>query len=105
MAARSLGEISNVEKGSSLMRRTKKLSVAGNSMSLRQLGELMGGTKRIVCLANSRKLSGRCVAGIEIVDSQLSGWIRPVSVRQSHEVSEIEREYRDGSDPQVLDIV
>lgn len=60
-------------------------------------------TKRLVCLANSRKFSGRCVAGI--VDDSSQRWIRPVSARWGHEVSEDERRYRDGSDPKVLDVV
>jgi hypothetical protein len=35
--------------------------------------------KRILCLANSRKLSGRCVAGTEIVKGRPGTWLRPVS--------------------------
>ena len=31
--------------------------------------------KRIVCLANSRKLTGRCVAGKELLEgNRLGGW-------------------------------
>ena len=62
--------------------------------------------KRIVCFANSRKLNGRCIAGKEILeDGRIGGWVRPVSVRESEEVSDGERRYEDGSDPSVLDII
>ena len=62
-------------------------------------------TKRIVCLANSRKLSGRCVAGRELVADRPEAWVRPVSAREHQEVSEHERQYQDGSDPTLLDVV
>ena len=61
--------------------------------------------KHIVCLANSRKLHGRCIAGKELRDERSIGWLRPVSAREHEEVSEYECQYLDGSDPQVLDIL
>ena len=63
-------------------------------------------TKRIVCLANSRKMGGRCVAGKELLDNRRPGrWVRPVSDREHEEVSEDERRLEDGSEPQVLDVI
>lgn len=61
--------------------------------------------KRIVCLANSRKLSGRCIAGKEFINNEPGDWIRPVSGNEHGEVSEDERRYDDGSYPKVLDII
>ena len=65
----------------------------------------MPNVKRIVCLANSRKLSGRCIAGREWTAIRAGHWVRPVSERDGGEVSEYERQYEDGSDPHVLDVV
>ena len=62
-------------------------------------------TKRIVCLANSRKLAGRYIAGREWDGSKAGAWIRPVSKREGQDVSEYERQYEDGSDPRPLDVV
>lgn len=65
----------------------------------------MATVKRIVCLANSRKQSGRCIAGKEWATGYAGAWVRPVSGRPGEEVSEYERQYPDGGDPRVLDIV
>lgn len=56
-------------------------------------------------MANSRKLHGRCIAGREIVSGRPADWIRPVSNRERQEVSEYERQYPDGSDPALLDVL
>jgi len=64
----------------------------------------MPSEKRLVCLANSRKLNGRCIAGREVLDGGVGGWVRPVNAREHEEVSEYERQYQDGSDPRVRDI-
>ena len=57
---------------------------------------------KIVCLANCRKLSGRCVAGKILGENK---WIRPVSNRNTEEISDVEQQYESGHQPQLLDII
>lgn len=57
---------------------------------------------RIICLAASRKHLGYCYAGI---DAQLGRWIRPVSDRVGHEISDFERTTLQGQRATVLDIL
>lgn len=62
--------------------------------------------KTIVCLANSYKPPhGRCIAGREIIERGYGGWIRPVSVRDTKELSYTEYRYEDGQTPQLLDVI
>ena len=64
----------------------------------------MQNKKSIVCLANSRKHNDRCVAGKIIQSGQVLEWIRPISSRQGEELSDSERQYQNGTEPQLLDI-
>lgn len=65
----------------------------------------MAVVKRIVCLANSRKQSGRCVAGKELRGEGPGAWVRPVSDRPFEELLPRDRRCRDGSEPRLLDLI
>jgi hypothetical protein len=67
----------------------------------------MSYSKRMICLANSYKPpSGRCVAGIELLeDGNTGGWLRPVSARPGKELTYTDYRYQDGSVPRLLDII
>ena len=58
--------------------------------------------KTFICLANSRKHSGKCVVGKTIDTYQT---IRPISDRENEELSEIEIRYSNGQLPKILDII
>ena len=61
--------------------------------------------KSIVCLATSRKMSGRCIAGKEVSDSGYGPWLRPVSDRPDAEIVISHRQYQNGDEPKLLDII
>jgi hypothetical protein len=65
----------------------------------------MSYTITIVCLANSRKLTGRCVAGKEWDGVKVGPWCRPVSSRERGELT-AERWYaKSWRDPRLLDLI
>ena len=62
-------------------------------------------TKTILCLANSRRPSGRCVAGKEFASGKAGAWVRPVNPNNSDAISEADLQYKNGEFADVLDIV
>jgi ATP-dependent DNA helicase RecQ len=62
--------------------------------------------RRIVCLANSRKYSGRCVAGKELLAGSIGGWIRPVGrAAATGELSLADITLQNGKQPKLLDVI
>ena len=55
---------------------------------------------RIVCLANSYKHKGRCIAGI----NEIGRWVRPVSSSKKRAIDKATR-LIDGNEPQILDVL
>ena len=65
----------------------------------------MGATTRLVCLANSYKRSGRCVAGKVIRQGKIGEWIRPVGSSPTGELTLDQITYGDGAGPLILDVI
>ena len=62
--------------------------------------------KTIVCLANSRKYQGRCVAGLEWDARKIGGWIRPVTwLPRGVLINERFCGNAYGRDPRLLDVL
>ncbi|MFZ5450593.1 MAG: dual OB domain-containing protein [Thermodesulfobacteriota bacterium] len=57
---------------------------------------------RFICLANSNKMGGRCIAGLRL-DGK--GWIRPVGPSSSRELSSKQYRLNDYSEPKLLDVL
>jgi hypothetical protein len=59
---------------------------------------------KIVCLANSRRPGGHCIAGKVLkADSTLGNWVRPVS--ENGGVADADVAFEDGNMPKNLDII
>ncbi|MGC9505045.1 dual OB domain-containing protein [Baaleninema sp.] len=59
-------------------------------------------TFKILCLANSFKHGGRCIAGIK---TDRSGWIRPVSCQSDGTLTEENCKLANGKFPQIFDVI
>ncbi len=62
-------------------------------------------TTRIICLANSRKYSGWCLAGKEFLDGHAGRWLRPVTSEATGELSLADITLPNGNVPKPLDII
>src|SRR6266508_2004948 len=62
-------------------------------------------TKTILCLANSRRPGGRCVAGKEFADGTAGAWTRPVNTHNHNAISEADLQYENGTSADALDII
>jgi hypothetical protein len=61
--------------------------------------------KAILCLANSRRPGGSCVAGKEYAGGKTSAWIRPINTAHEGAISDHDKVYQDNSHAELLDIV
>ena len=68
-------------------------------------GEVLESRIRFICLANSRKRSGRCLAGKVDLQGFYTEWIRPISGRESEELRLPEFLIHTGGEAQVLDLL
>lgn len=69
------------------------------------MADEQGYEKTLLCLANSRRPGGRCVAGKEFLDGKIGAWVRPVNIQNGHAISESDLQYENGTFADVLDIV
>lgn len=60
-------------------------------------------TKHLVCLANSQKYNGFCLAGKEVDNRGFGAWVRPVSAEEHGEIKPGSLVYEDGSPVSVCD--
>lgn len=59
-------------------------------------------TFKIVCLANSFKHGGRCIAGIK---TDRTGWIRPISAQLDGTLTEADCQLANGKFPELFDVI
>lgn len=62
-------------------------------------------TKTMLCLANSRKYQGRCVAGKVYEAGVFGEWIRPVTARAWEAIDPADYVYANGGIPEVMDVM
>lgn len=60
---------------------------------------------QMVCLANSKKPGGRCVAGKVSAGQYQNYWIRPVAPRANRTITLVDQAYENGEYPSLLDVI
>ncbi len=60
---------------------------------------------KLICLANSRKFSGRCIAGKVLTDDLVGPWVRPISTVPTGELTQDRITLNNGAMPRLLDIL
>lgn len=70
-----------------------------------QTGEGWPWVCKLICLANSRKFSGRCIAGKLLTDGAAGPWVRPVGAHATGELPLDQIALKNGSMPTLLDIL
>ncbi|MDG6404130.1 hypothetical protein QCD79_29345 [Pseudomonas quasicaspiana] len=60
---------------------------------------------QMVCLANSKKPGGKCVAGKITLGPYQNIWIRPVAPRERRAITLQDQIYQNGQYPQLLDVI
>ena len=61
--------------------------------------------KRMVCLAKSWRPGGMCIAGREMVDGQIGGWLRPVDRSNDDAIRPTVVNYQQTDELHLLDVV
>lgn len=62
-------------------------------------------TANFVCLANSRKHGGRCLAGKALHNGTFTKWIRPITTHPAEELQASEHRLQTGQDAAILDLI
>lgn len=62
-------------------------------------------TKTILCLSNSRRPGGTCVAGKELVDGVVGGWIRPINLQHHNAIGVNDLRLEGGGRADVFDVL
>lgn len=65
----------------------------------------MSFAREIVCLANSRKPNGHCIAGKEKLSDGSWQWLRPVGTTPGREITDYDMKFQDNSLPRTLDVI